>query len=1479
MEDFVAIDEMLWEQQQNSIGFIANKPFEAQELSGGELFQNPTNQYYYLGTCRPSTGEVISIADAPSLGVRVNVQSLLNGYNLISGVYGLYFIAQGKNEDDETAYCVDFFTSKEMYGNPYAYTVEMLQEKIINFTGLVNLERIEVWAWQDLDFRDAFNELINIAPTENIFLNNITLSLGAVAKKEELKIYNYAGTEYGISPADAVGKDAETLNNSTKKTLRASWAIKIDDVLKVFNEFNTQVFEQYNFKIRWYRKNPNTLLYDDYAGAGWELLNFGAEKDVKVLKEMEEFSKKYSQILDDKSLTYGVRATLLEELVSYYDGLVKEYNLTLSNLSDQYQKIKELYNKVDINELYGDYAPKNQFVIDVDLNSEAVSEAFKAIVFYNGTYMHSNELLLTNAAFNTTNQDLAAIDENVILKVQRPLLSKLNEQPDNWGHRTREINSFYCYTETNTEIANADGIMPSEISYPISVYIRDVDEGVFRPLVASDYNEGTLKWTYSVNTSTMPSMITDFQVSNRELYEEYNFDALNGERRTTAFFNISGLYRTTSTNNTITVSFMRGGALYRVSKTLSFGHQSTMGSRYTAEISIADPAEGDYIPFNGEFQLRCTVTDSVSEEVISPLALTYDWRFITDDNGVSDGAFTVTENRSTGIARCYADAAISLRPPIVECTIKGLPDINYNLIIRKGLAITTDEFANGTNIYCPDRIQFNSDGNKPLYQRDVFQVYDLENEEFIYPAWTMNYNDYFCLNATVADTSRTAYAEAKDAVEEELVVPEDEQEAEELEDFAAAGQLYYNTDNIGEEEYQPTGVEYGQAYDESGQRDELNSLNPEDLDFIDQLDESCPIGYKLVPKKENLQWEINMRDTYLYISFTLNDGTYFAQAIVLDQNEYVSSLVNEWDGKSLVLDEEHSLLMSNMLAVGTKDRNNKFTGIMMGDWTGHNDGSMDVPGLYGYQQGAQSFGFLTTGQAFIGRYGKGRIFFDGDIALISNKDKTNYINLNPEPKLWGSNPMVSTGPSSSYFLYSQVPKNYLVDEKNDVIDENGLTGKQKHDLFIKWYNQFKDDKENDYFIVDPNRGILTTGGVGANWGYIGNWIIDDGYLSYVGDDYAMYIGRPTDADATGFKRPEAIWAGIIERDKDGKIISQTPQFSVDWNGRLTSIAGSIGGFTIGEDQLSGENISLHKNGEIILGPKNNNLSLSATNYGASIKLAYGSCDLQIGSFKFSSESSPLEIDNLESVSGIINKNATYSVELEDERTISVTLGANADKVSTNIEAKNIKTLFIDDDDDEDERRIEIMSGNVNKTDAITKFINDIDNNQNEINNFINKEDKQSINADNFTQVKSDPISSDSLPTKLFLIQPINKNGLNYLYNWNIQSPFINAKQSYIENLTSDKIYVINKDENNEIISVDSVATQSYVNACLLNWFNSGQSESGESEEDPEEVFKELLLKIFTKLLNCEGDLSLNTETNAITWTPKTSDDSGEDTGG
>lgn len=112
----------------------------------------------------------------------------------------------------------------------------------------------------------------------------------------------------------------------------------------------------------------------------------------------------------------------------------------------------------------------------------------------------------------------------------------------------------------------------------------------------------------------------------------------------------------------------------------------------------------------------------------------------------------------------------------------------------------------------------------------------------------------------------------------------------------------------------------------------------------------------------------------------------WSQPIYVYQDRYPSTTVNKWNGKDLILDDDKGIILTAAFAAGRKDSNNKFSGVMLGDW------SVDTvspqlskqTGIYGFHEGEVSYAFTEDGRGFIGKNGKGRITFNGDSGVISS---------------------------------------------------------------------------------------------------------------------------------------------------------------------------------------------------------------------------------------------------------------------------------------------------------------------------------------------------------------------------------------------------------------------------------------------------------------------------------------------------------------
>ena len=113
---------------------------------------------------------------------------------------------------------------------------------------------------------------------------------------------------------------------------------------------------------------------------------------------------------------------------------------------------------------------------------------------------------------------------------------------------------------------------------------------------------------------------------------------------------------------------------------------------------------------------------------------------------------------------------------------------------------------------------------------------------------------------------------------------------------------------------------------------------------------------------------------------------------------YGNEAINGWDGTALDTgDGEY--VFAPQVGAGTKDSQNRFTGVVMGK-----DSGQDKVGLYGYQEGVNTFGLMEDGTAFFGASsGGGRIKINGKSGSIkgggggnnSTGMTINFADLNP----------------------------------------------------------------------------------------------------------------------------------------------------------------------------------------------------------------------------------------------------------------------------------------------------------------------------------------------------------------------------------------------------------------------------------------------------------------------------------------------------
>nr|DAF58738.1 MAG TPA: hypothetical protein [Siphoviridae sp. ctxMM9] len=99
-------------------------------------------------------------------------------------------------------------------------------------------------------------------------------------------------------------------------------------------------------------------------------------------------------------------------------------------------------------------------------------------------------------------------------------------------------------------------------------------------------------------------------------------------------------------------------------------------------------------------------------------------------------------------------------------------------------------------------------------------------------------------------------------------------------------------------------------------------------------------------------WEDKLQENNIYRINTYYDKQLlYSQSVAFDRNLYSSSLVNSWNSDELSLDEKNNAILAKMIGAGTKDAYNRFTGVLMGDFTDKSDGSIRT-GITGFRNGS-----------------------------------------------------------------------------------------------------------------------------------------------------------------------------------------------------------------------------------------------------------------------------------------------------------------------------------------------------------------------------------------------------------------------------------------------------------------------------------------------------------------------------------------------
>lgn len=330
----------------------------------------------------------------------------------------------------------------------------------------------------------------------------------------------------------------------------------------------------------------------------------------------------------------------------------------------------------------------------------------------------------------------------------------------------------------------------------------------------------------------------------------------------------------------------------------------------------------------------------------------------------------------------------------------------------------------------------------------------------------------------------------------------------------------------------------------------------------------------------------------VWVEGKIDGSVIWKQRLLLEVNRFGLSMLNRWDG-SLQIDNENNQILSSIITAGSKNNENQFTGIVMGD-IGKDIGTAKT-GLYGYNKGIQAFSFLTDGTATIGQAGKGALIFNGNTGTINSE---NYLNgesgmlldfddaqlLTKLVKIRGqakenSNILEIDGfnindenqeVGTSQSLMRVGKKNYFLQSAN--FDDTAYTG-FKLDLGKNKITGFNTDLS---FYNTTSTTYLKSGNIGSATKIINN------KTYYITEDYV-------DGDSPKEENEGLTWDlaenTITVEDKQGLLTLHSSDkkypltitdpdngnnkvFKLGWDGSMQATSGMIGNWVIGSNSLT-----------------------------------------------------------------------------------------------------------------------------------------------------------------------------------------------------------------------------------------------------------------------------------------------------------------------
>lgn len=918
----------------------------------------------------------------------------------------------------------------DMVGNPYNFLDYFQQEQVFDISEFGQILSMRLYFYQD---KGTFKDIMGVAVPHtddfngfllphNLFTIDPYITLGYDLdnfKGEQVLLTCTDSTTYKQIDVfdDAMDKENDRYN---KKIIHLSWIHKQSDGNIISINQDTEIEGQY--RIKWYRQSIGAASPDGYAGVDWKLEETGDKQFTYTLVIDEDSYNKpqevvkaivfyedaagHSTAITSNVLVFRNEANVLSDAeIDQSRGL--RFNF-LDNTNGIYYIYKQNYNLID----------ENQSNLNRKLQCELYSEeqnvegpltAAKSITWR----IPANNTMIRITNFDYSGVNLKYTQAEILKKYGKNAVSELTDaqKAEIGKSKAPEYYANILYSthkddiiNTYTDYLTADGIKPPYGSKTTGLLYDDENQEIVITWYGNENN------AYSVNS------ILEYTINNT--------------------------YSQNNTNNNITCIVNVNNREYVGTAGLRFGVGGTNGTAYTLVIQAFNEAEGQSqedpaltAGISGRkktFKAGIYTTTPKAEEVDiynneNFSKLQFEWKLGDSglincyrSSGTSYQFSPKGEVLRTGSANDYNlkignnyyvnsvpnEIILQYTANIndllyLQLTVKGWGDYNLVTVLPIPIRSNTIDFNDGEDGYTYQISHINGP-REVMYPTDG------------YPEWT---NNPYTLYVAEYESSTGLLADNDIQVNSAIwkiynpFNPFDGYTDEQISDIIAKCENafiehpdIYNTNSLTEDGQYIYQNIVGVALKES------NSLNwlPR---FADYDGEGRFLGFNLrkiinavlATIKDYYIGSLTDNNTLEPLNFYMSDATgYGVQAtygtnVVWTQpiwtyiNAYSSATLNQWNGKSLQIDEEEGIIVARGLAAGKKENDNSFTGVVIGDWStagggNSSDAITNNTGVYGFEHGAMAYAFKDDGTAFIGKSGKGRILFDGNESTITSEN-------------------------------------------------------------------------------------------------------------------------------------------------------------------------------------------------------------------------------------------------------------------------------------------------------------------------------------------------------------------------------------------------------------------------------------------------------------------------------------------------------------